>query len=37
MFGQRMARHGRDIGELLDHLALDDVTLVGASMGGKFS
>jgi pimeloyl-ACP methyl ester carboxylesterase len=35
MFGQRMARHGRDIGELLDHLTLDDVTLVGASMGGN--
>ena len=30
-----MARHGRDIGELLDHLGLDDVTLVGASMGGN--
>jgi non-heme chloroperoxidase len=35
MFGQRMARHGRDIGELLDHLGLDDVMLVGASMGGN--
>jgi non-heme chloroperoxidase len=35
MFGQRMARHGRDIGELLDHLGLADVTLVGASMGGN--
>ena len=35
MFGQRMARHGRDLAELLDHLELDDVTLVGASMGGN--
>ena len=35
LFGQRMARHGRDLAELLDHLDLDDVTLVGASMGGN--
>jgi non-heme chloroperoxidase len=35
VFGQRMARHGRDIGELLDHLDLNDATLVGASMGGN--
>ena len=34
-FGQRMARHGRDLGELLSHLGLADVTLVGASMGGN--
>ena len=34
-YGQRMARHGRDLGELLDHLDLTDVTLVGASMGGN--
>lgn len=34
-YGQRMARHGRDIGELLDHLELDRATLVGASMGGN--
>jgi non-heme chloroperoxidase len=33
--GQRMARHGRDLGELLEHLDLTDVTLVGASMGGN--
>jgi non-heme chloroperoxidase len=33
--GQRMARHGRDLGELLEHLDLDDVVLVGASMGGN--
>jgi non-heme chloroperoxidase len=30
-----MARHGRDIGELLQHLGLNDATLVGASMGGN--
>ena len=35
MFGQRMARHGQDLAQLLDHLGLDDVTLVGASMGGN--
>jgi non-heme chloroperoxidase len=33
--GQRMARHGRDLGELLEHLDLRDATLVGASMGGN--
>jgi pimeloyl-ACP methyl ester carboxylesterase len=33
--GQRMARHGRDIGELVEHLNLTDVTLIGASMGGN--
>jgi non-heme chloroperoxidase len=35
VFGQRMARHGRDLGELLEHLGLNDATLVGASMGGN--
>src|ERR1051325_11629130 len=35
--GQRMARHGRDLGELLEHLELSDVSLVGASMGGNTS
>jgi non-heme chloroperoxidase len=30
-----MARHGRDIGELLEHLGLNDATLVGASIGGN--
>jgi pimeloyl-ACP methyl ester carboxylesterase len=30
-----MARHGRDIGELLEHLDLSDATLVGGSMGGN--
>lgn len=34
-WGQRMARHGRDIGELLDHLAVPAAALVGASMGGN--
>jgi non-heme chloroperoxidase len=34
-YGQRMARHGRDIGEFLEHLGLADATLVGASMGGN--
>ena len=33
--GQRMARHGRDIGELLEHLDLEDAVVVGASMGGN--
>lgn len=33
--GQRMARHGRDLGELLEHLDLHDAVLVGASMGGN--
>ena len=35
VFGQRMARHGRDLGELLEHLGVIDATLVGASMGGN--
>jgi non-heme chloroperoxidase len=35
VFGQRIARHGRDIGELLEHLGLNDATLVGVSMGGN--
>lgn len=30
-----MARHGRDLGELLQHLGVNDATLVGASMGGN--
>ncbi len=33
--GQRMARHGRDLGELLAHLDLDAAVVVGASMGGN--
>ncbi|MER7846874.1 alpha/beta hydrolase [Kitasatospora sp. NPDC096077] len=31
--GQRIARHGKDLHDLLAHLGLDDVTLVGSSMG----
>jgi len=34
-FGQRMARHGRDLAELLAWLDLAGATLVGASMGGN--
>nr|WP_232531125.1 alpha/beta hydrolase [Microlunatus antarcticus] len=34
-FGQRMARHGRDLAELLEHLDLTGAVLVGASMGGN--
>lgn len=34
-YGQRMARHGRDLAELLEHLDLTDPVLVGASMGGN--
>ena len=30
-----MARHGRDLGELLAHLDLEDAVVVGASMGGN--
>lgn len=37
MFGQRMARHGRDLGELLLFLGLEQTVLVGASMGGNAS
>jgi non-heme chloroperoxidase len=33
--GQRMARHGRDLGELLAHLDLEGAVVVGASMGGN--
>ena len=33
--GQRMARHGKDVAEVLDALELDDVVLVGASMGAS--
>jgi pimeloyl-ACP methyl ester carboxylesterase len=35
MFGQRMSRHGQDIAELLDSAELDDVAMVGGSMGGN--
>lgn len=33
--GQRMARHGRDLGELLTVAQVKDPILVGASMGGN--
>ncbi|MTD16693.1 alpha/beta fold hydrolase [Nakamurella sp. YIM 132087] len=33
--GQRMARHGADLHQLLDHLGLSDVVLIGQSMGGN--
>lgn len=35
--GQRMARLGQDLRELLEHLDLEDVTLVGHSMGVSVS
>lgn len=34
-WGQRISRHGKDIAELLEALDLDDVTIVGASMGAS--
>ncbi len=34
-FGHRMARHGMDLHEVVDQLALRDVVLVGASMGAS--
>jgi non-heme chloroperoxidase len=34
-FGQRMARHGKDLHDVLDGLGLDDVALVGGSMGAS--
>nr|UXE44606.1 AB hydrolase superfamily protein YdjP [uncultured bacterium] len=34
-FGQRMSRHGKDVADLLDALDLDDVLLVGSSMGSN--
>ncbi|GLY93014.1 alpha/beta hydrolase [Actinoplanes sp. NBRC 103695] len=33
--GQRLARHGMDVRELLDHLALTGVALAGQSMGAS--
>lgn len=33
--GQRMARHGKDLAEVIDALDLDDVLLVGSSMGSN--
>lgn len=34
-FGHRMSRHGKDVADVMDELALDDVLLVGASMGSS--
>jgi pimeloyl-ACP methyl ester carboxylesterase len=34
-YGQRMSRHGKDLGDFLDALALEDVMLVGGSMGAS--
>jgi pimeloyl-ACP methyl ester carboxylesterase len=34
-FGQRMARHGKDLDEVLTALGLDDAVLVGGSMGAS--
>ena len=34
-YGQRMARHGKDVRDFLTALRLDDVVLVGGSMGGS--
>jgi non-heme chloroperoxidase len=34
-YGQRMARHGKDLHDFLTALRLEDVALVGGSMGGS--
>jgi non-heme chloroperoxidase len=34
-FGQRMSRHGKDLRDVLTALDLDDVVLIGGSMGGS--
>jgi non-heme chloroperoxidase len=34
-YGQRMARHGKDVRDFLEALSLDDVVLVGGSMGAS--
>src|SRR3954452_12460076 len=34
-YGQRMSRHGKDVHDVLDALGLDDVVLVGGSMGAS--
>jgi non-heme chloroperoxidase len=34
-YGQRMARHGKDLWDVLSGLDLDDVVLIGGSMGGS--
>jgi len=34
-YGQRLSRHGMDLHEVLTHLDLHDVALIGGSMGGS--
>jgi non-heme chloroperoxidase len=34
-YGQRMARHGKDVRDFLEALSLDDAVLVGGSMGAS--
>lgn len=34
-YGQRVSRHGKDLHDVIDALDLDDVVLVGASMGAS--
>jgi pimeloyl-ACP methyl ester carboxylesterase len=34
-FGHRMSRHGKDVADVLDALELEDVLLVGSSMGSN--
>ena len=34
-YGQRMARHGKDLWDVLTGLDLDDAVLIGGSMGGS--
>lgn len=34
-YGQRIARHGKDIGDVLDELSLEQAVLVGSSMGAS--
>jgi non-heme chloroperoxidase len=34
-YGQRLSRHGKDVHEVLTELGLDDVTLIGGSMGAS--
>lgn len=34
-FGHRMSRHGKDVDDLIHHLGLEKVILVGHSMGGS--
>ena len=34
-YGQRLSRHGKDVQEVLAALSLDDVVLIGGSMGAS--